>query len=225
MTNEFEPKITAFLCNWCSYAGADLAGTSRMQYPTNIRIIKVPCTGRLDPIVLVKAFEIGADGVLVSGCHPNDCHYRSGNFYARRRWIVFKDLLEYVGIEPGRVQFSWVSAAEGGKFVEVVTKITDDIKFPLKPLGSEEWPCMDCAYCQNKCPAWIKAQKGETGPKQFKNLIRYRILEVKNDDPEIPEMENQIKTCILCGNCTKVCETIVGAKLKEFNEKWREGKI
>lgn len=128
MSNEFEPKITAFLCNWCSYAGADLAGTSRMQYPANIRVIKVPCTGRLDPIVLVKAFEMGADGVLVSGCHPNDCHYRSGNFYARRRWMVFKDMLEYVGIEPGRVQFSWVSAAEGGKFVEVVNKVTNDIK-------------------------------------------------------------------------------------------------
>jgi coenzyme F420-reducing hydrogenase delta subunit len=124
----FEPKIVAFLCNWCSYAGADLAGTSRKQYPPNIRIIKVPCTGRLDPLVLVKSFEIGADGILVSGCHPNDCHYRSGNFYARRRWIVFKDFLEYVGLEKGRVQFSWVSAAEGNKFVEVVTKITNDIK-------------------------------------------------------------------------------------------------
>ncbi|MEK7449986.1 MAG: hydrogenase iron-sulfur subunit [Planctomycetota bacterium] len=124
----FEPKITAFLCNWCSYAGADLAGTSRMQYAPNIRIIKVPCTGRLDPLVLLKSFEMGADGVLVSGCHPGDCHYRTGNLFARRRWIIFKELLEFVGIEPGRVQFSWVSAAEGGKFVEVVNKITADIK-------------------------------------------------------------------------------------------------
>jgi coenzyme F420-reducing hydrogenase delta subunit len=128
MSNEFEPKIVAYLCNWCSYAGADLAGTSRMQYLPNIRIIKVPCTGRLDPVVIIKALEMGADGVLVSGCHPNDCHYRTGNFAARRRWMVFKDFLEYVGIEPGRVQFSWVSAAEGAKFVEVVNKVTDDIK-------------------------------------------------------------------------------------------------
>jgi glycolate oxidase len=104
-------------------------------------------------------------------------------------------------------------------------KIYDNIKIPIKQLGPEEWPCMECAYCQNKCPAWIKAKKGETGPKQFKNLIRYRVLSVKKDDAEIPAMEEQIKQCILCGNCTKTCETIVGAKLKEFNENWREGKV
>ena len=105
------------------------------------------------------------------------------------------------------------------------SKIYDNVKIPIKPLGPEEWPCMECAYCQSKCPAWITAKKGETGPKQFKNLIRYRVLNVKDNDPEILEMEKQIKTCILCGNCTKVCETIVGAKLKEFNENWREGKV
>lgn len=124
----FEPKIIAFLCNWCSYAGADLAGTSRMKYAPNIRIIKVPCTGRIDPLFILKAFEVGADGVLVSGCHPNDCHYRSGNFLARRRWMVFKDMLEFVGIEQGRIHFSWVSAAEGNKFVEVVNKVTNEVK-------------------------------------------------------------------------------------------------
>jgi len=102
-------------------------------------------------------------------------------------------------------------------------KITDNIKFPMKRLSDEEWSCMDCAYCQNKCPAWIKSNRGETGPRQFKNLIRYRILEVKDDDPEIPEIDKQIQTCILCGNCTRTCSKIVGAKLKEFNEKWREG--
>ena len=128
MTDTFEPKIIAFLCNWCSYAGADLAGTSRLKYAPNIRIIKVPCTGRLDPVMLIKAFEIGADGVLISGCHPNDCHYRSGNFLARRRWMVFKDMLEFVGIEQGRIHFSWVSAAEGNKFVEVVNKVTNEVK-------------------------------------------------------------------------------------------------
>lgn len=124
----FEPKIVAFLCNWCSYAGADLAGTSRKQYAPNIRIIKVPCTGRLDPIVLIKSFEMGADGILVSGCHPGDCHYRSGNYLARRRWMIFNEMLQFIGLEPDRVQFSWVSAAEGGKFVDVVNKITEDIK-------------------------------------------------------------------------------------------------
>ena len=103
--------------------------------------------------------------------------------------------------------------------------ITDDIKFPMKRLSDEEWSCMDCAYCQNKCPAWIKSQRGETGPRQFRNLIRYRVLEVKDDDPEIPEIDEQIKTCILCGNCTRTCEKVVGAKLKEFNENWRKGEV
>ena len=134
MSTNFEPKIVAFLCNWCSYAGADLAGTSRLKYAPNIRVIKVPCTGRLDPLFLMKAFETGADGILVSGCHPNDCHYRSGNFLARRRWMVFNDMLEFTGIEPGRIHFSWVSAAEGGKFVEVVNKVTAAVK-ALGPFG------------------------------------------------------------------------------------------
>jgi FAD/FMN-containing dehydrogenase len=102
-------------------------------------------------------------------------------------------------------------------------KIYDNIKIPMKPLGPEEWPCMECAYCQNKCPAWITAKKGETGPKQFKNLIRYRVLEAKDGDPEIPAIEEQIRKCVLCGNCTKTCEIIVGAKLKEFNEDYRNG--
>ena len=109
---DWEPKIVAFLCNWCSYAGADLAGISRLQYPANVRIIRVPCSGRLDPFYVIKALQHGADGVLVSGCHPGDCHYISGNYVARRRFAVLKRLLEYVGIEPGRVQFTWISAAE-----------------------------------------------------------------------------------------------------------------
>ena len=92
-------------------------------------------------------------------------------------------------------------------------------------IDETEWSCMDCGYCQSKCPAWIKSQRGETGPKQFKNLIRYLKLKVKPDDPEIPEIKKQIMTCILCGNCTRTCECIVGAKLKEFNQKWREDKL
>jgi ferredoxin len=105
-------------------------------------------------------------------------------------------------------------------------KIYDNIKIPMKSLGNEEWPCMECAYCQNKCPAWINAKKGETGPKQFKNLIRYRVLNEKELVPsEVEGIEEQIRKCILCGNCTKTCSTIVGAKLKEFNEHYREGKI
>ncbi|MCK4307456.1 hydrogenase iron-sulfur subunit [candidate division WOR-3 bacterium] len=125
---EWQPKILAFLCNWCSYAGADLAGVSRIQYPPNIRVIRVPCSGRINPISIMKCLQNGFDGVLVSGCHPGDCHYITGNYYARRKFAVLKTLLEFIGIEPGRVQFSWVSAGEGEKFAEVIKKVTEDVK-------------------------------------------------------------------------------------------------
>jgi coenzyme F420-reducing hydrogenase delta subunit len=124
----WQPKIVAFLCNWCSYAGADLAGVSRMQYPPSIRVVRVPCSGRINPLYLVAALQNGADGVLVSGCHPGDCHYLSGNLVARRKFAVVKSLLEYVGIEPGRVQFSWVSASEGGRFAALVAQVTEDVR-------------------------------------------------------------------------------------------------
>lgn len=126
--HNWEPKIVAFLCNWCSYAGADLAGVSRTQYPSNIRVIRVPCSGRVDPFYIIKALQNGIDGVLVSGCHPGDCHYISGNLIARRKFALLKSFLEYIGIEPGRVQFSWVSAAEGGRFAQIVEKVTREVK-------------------------------------------------------------------------------------------------
>jgi F420-non-reducing hydrogenase iron-sulfur subunit len=124
----WEPKILAFLCNWCSYAGADLAGTSRIQYPPNVRVLRVPCSGRVNPIFIVEALRQGADGVLVSGCHPGDCHYLAGNYFARRRFALLQRYLEYLGIEKGRVQFSWVSASEGARFAEVVTRVTEDVR-------------------------------------------------------------------------------------------------
>jgi F420-non-reducing hydrogenase iron-sulfur subunit len=123
-----EPVIVAFLCNWCSYAGSDLTGTSRTQYPSNIRIIRVPCSSRIDPTLIIKALQTSADAVLVSGCHPGDCHYISGNFYARRRFLVTRELLKFIGYEEGRVNFSWVSAAEGAKFAEVVKEVSDKVK-------------------------------------------------------------------------------------------------
>jgi coenzyme F420-reducing hydrogenase delta subunit len=126
--SEWEPKILGFLCQWCSYAGADLAGTSRKKYPANIRVIRVPCSGRVDPLFILRALRLGFDGVLVSGCHPGDCHYQVGNYYARRRMTITKKLLEYMGVEPQRVQASWVSASEGAKFAEVVTEITKELK-------------------------------------------------------------------------------------------------
>jgi len=125
---EFVPKITAFVCNWCTYAGADLAGTTRLKYPASVRIIRVPCSGRIDPVFVLKAFEKGADGVLVSGCHPGECHYASGNYYARRRWAIFPKLLEMIGIEPERLYFTWVSASEARKWADVVAEATERVK-------------------------------------------------------------------------------------------------
>ena len=125
---EWQPRIVAFLCNWCSYAGADLAGVSRIQYPTNVRVIRVPCSGRINPLFILSALRQGIDGVLVSGCHPGDCHYISGNLVARRKFALLKNWLDYVGIEPERVQFSWVSAAEGGRFAQILQKVIDGVK-------------------------------------------------------------------------------------------------
>lgn len=128
MTESFEPNIVAFLCNWCSYAGADLAGTSRTRYPANIKVIRVMCTGRVNPLFVVSALQQGADGVLVSGCHPGDCHYLEGNLYARRRFGLMRDLLEFVGIDSRRFHMSWVSASEGGKWKEVVEEVVDKVR-------------------------------------------------------------------------------------------------
>lgn len=124
----FEPNIIAFLCNWCSYAGADLTGTSRIHYPPNLKVIRVMCTGRLNPLFVVQSLRQGADGVLISGCHPGECHYMKGNYLARRRFLLMRQLLEFVGIDPLRLRMSWVSASEGKKFADVVTAVTEDIK-------------------------------------------------------------------------------------------------
>ena len=133
MAEEFEPKIVAFLCKWCSSAGSDLAGVSRMQYPSNVVPITVMCSGSVSPLYIMSAFKKGADGVLVSGCHPGDCHYIKGNYYARRRIALVKELLEFIGLEPERFQMSWVSAAEGTKYTEIIK----DFVHTLKPLGPQ----------------------------------------------------------------------------------------
>jgi F420-non-reducing hydrogenase iron-sulfur subunit len=133
MNDQFEPKIVAFLCKWCSSAGCDLAGVSRMQYPANVVPITVMCSGGVSPLYIFSAFKRGADGVLVSGCHPGDCHYIKGNMYARRRLALVKELLEHIGLEPERFQMSWVSAAEGAKYTEIIKNFVDT----LKPLGPQ----------------------------------------------------------------------------------------
>ena len=125
---EWEPKIIAFLCNWCSYAGADLAGVSRIQYPPSIRVVRVPCSGRVNPYFIIKSLTDGWDGVVVSGCHPGDCHYISGNLVARRRFSILEELLEFFGIEPDRVHFMWASAAEGERFAVLIRKATAKVK-------------------------------------------------------------------------------------------------
>ena len=116
VNQEFTPKIVAFCCNWCSYAGADLAGSSRLSYPAEVKIIRVPCSCRGNPMFILRAFERGADGVILCGCHPGDCHYSTGNYYARRRMALLFRMLEFMGVERERVRVEWVSAAEGAKF-------------------------------------------------------------------------------------------------------------
>ena len=128
MEETFEPKIIAFLCNWCTYAGADLAGTSRIQYPSNIRIIRLMCSGALDPTYVLKVLLEGADGVLIGGCHPGDCHYLNGNYKARRRVATLKKVLEKAGLQYERVWLRWISASEGSYFAETVQELVDHIK-------------------------------------------------------------------------------------------------
>ena len=124
---EWEPLIVAFCCNWCSYAGADLAGTSRLNYPATIKIIRVPCSCRVNPLFVLRAFQRGADGVIVAGCHPGDCHYTSGNYHARRRMTLLVSMLDYLGVENGRTRVEWVSAAEGNKFASVMNSFAETI--------------------------------------------------------------------------------------------------
>jgi len=124
----FEPRIIGFLCNWCTYAGADLAGTSRIQYPPNIRIIRMMCSGSLDPTYVLKVLLEGADGVLIGGCHPGECHYISGNLKARRRVAILKSVLQDAGLEPERVWLRWISASEGAYFAETVREMVDHIR-------------------------------------------------------------------------------------------------
>jgi len=126
--DDFDPRIIAFLCNWCTYTGADLAGTSRLQYPPNIRVIRLMCSGALDPVYVAKALLEGADGVLIGGCHPGDCHYQSGNYKARRRVAILSEILEQMGLEKDRVWLRWISASEGQYFADTVTEMVAAIK-------------------------------------------------------------------------------------------------
>jgi coenzyme F420-reducing hydrogenase delta subunit len=139
---DFEPKIIGFLCNWCSYAGADLCGVSRYQYPTNIRVVRVMCSGRIDPSIIISVFLQGADGVFVGGCHPGDCHYLSGNYQAQRKIELTKKLLEKAGLESARIRLEWISASEGERFSLVMKEFTEQIR-KLGPNPIHKYPGMD----------------------------------------------------------------------------------
>ena len=128
VNENFEPVIVAFCCNWCSYAGADLSGTNRLNYPSNVKIIRVPCSCRVNPMFILRAFQKGADGVIICGCHPGDCHYTSGNYFTRRRITLLYSMLDFLGIERNRTRLDWVSAAEGAKFAATMEQFTADVK-------------------------------------------------------------------------------------------------
>lgn len=136
MATVFEPRIIGILCNWCSYSGADLAGTSRVRYSPNVDIVRVMCSGRVDPTFILTAFQKGADGVLVCGCHPGDCHYSEGNYKTAKRVPLLKKMLSQFGIEDERLRLEWVSASEGEKFASVVNEMTEQIR-KLGPFGRE----------------------------------------------------------------------------------------
>lgn len=136
---DFEPRIVAFLCNWCAYTGADLAGTSRLQYPPNVRAIRVMCSGGVDPIYVIKALLEGADGVLIGGCHPGDCHYQSGNLKARRRVAILRRILEELGLDPERVWLRWISASEGKVFADTIEEMVQVLKEKGPNAMREAW--------------------------------------------------------------------------------------
>ena len=140
---EWKPKIVAFCCNWCSYAGADLAGSSRLSYPAEVKIIRIPCSCRLNPTFILKAFQRGADGVILCGCHPGDCHYTSGNYFARRRMTTLFSMLNYLGIEKDRTRVEWVSAAEGARFSQVMNDFVKRITELGENRKLEDLRCKD----------------------------------------------------------------------------------
>jgi F420-non-reducing hydrogenase iron-sulfur subunit len=138
MTDNFEPVIIGFTCNWCSYRAADLAGTARVKYPPNIRLIRLMCSGRLDPTFILRALSGGADGVLITGCHPGECHYLEQNYKALRRYLLLRRTIAQMGIDPGRVKLVWASASEGVKLANEITKMVDEVR-ALGPLNWPKW--------------------------------------------------------------------------------------
>jgi len=221
----YDPRIVAFLCNWCSYMGADLAGTSRIQYPTNVRIIRVMCSGRVDPVFVIEAFENGADGVLVCGCHPGDCHYISGNLKAEKRIETTRKLVKLLGLGPERLRLEWVSTSEGGKFAETVKDFTETLrKMGPSPLKSENNPkvpktplnvqevikkaiaetnvqyCLECGKCSGSCP--ISRLNEAYSPRR---TVEKFLIGLENK--VLPTAD--LWTCLTCFTCTERCPSDV----------------
>ncbi len=214
--NQNNIKIAAFVCNWCSYAGADSAGTSRLQYDDSIRIIRFPCTGRIDPIFIIKAFETEVDGVLVSGCHPGDCHYSTGNFYARRRFNVFRSLMEFIGLDLRRLHFSWVSAAEGAKWANVVNKVSSEVK--SIPNGKFKW-ALTYHKKNNGQNTEHKNKKTELS-KKIKNLYESFIKEYNKPFPYEKEntLTEQLRTLAKNLLVNNKVNAIIGYKSSNFEK-------
>ena len=228
-----KPEILAFLCNWCSYAGADLAGTSRISYPTNVRSIRVMCSGRVDPSFILNAFMNGIDGVLVSGCHPGDCHYISGNLKAEKNVKSTKKILKLLGLGAERLRLEWISASEGQKFADVITDFTAKLKRlgpnPLKakikekevPVKREPFSeviektnirlCLECGKCSSSCP--IAKMNPDFSPRMtVKRILTGAVGLSVNDEG--------IWTCLTCGLCQERCPSNV--QYVDFVRAYRE---
>ena len=216
------PEILAFLCNWCSYAGADLAGTSRISYPTNVRSVRVMCSGRVDPSFILNAFSTGIDGVLVSGCHPGDCHYISGNLKAEKNVKSTKKILKLLGLGSERLRLEWISASEGQKFADVITDFTSELKRlgpnPLKAkIKEEEVPakreqiseiiektnirlCLECGKCSSSCP--ITRMNPDFSP-------RMTVKRILTGAEGVSVNDEGIWVCLTCGLCQERCPSDV----------------
>ncbi|MDI6885799.1 MAG: hydrogenase iron-sulfur subunit [archaeon] len=179
-----EVKIVGFLCNWCCYAGADLAGVSRFQYPPNIRIIRVMCSGRVDPVIILDSFLYGADGVFVGGCHPGDCHYLRGNYYAEKKIEMARRLLREAGVDPKRLRLEWVSASEGERFAKIIKEFTDEIK-ALGPVTFEkeamEAACLAAADYRLRILATKERELLEEGNKYGEVFTRHEMDRLLDD--------------------------------------------
>ncbi|MBE0518373.1 MAG: hydrogenase iron-sulfur subunit [Thermoplasmata archaeon] len=218
-SKEFEPNIVAFCCNWCSYAGADLAGVSRMQYPPNARIIRVMCSGRVEPYFILRALELGADGILIAGCHIGDCHYISGNVEAEKRMESVKELLDRLGIGKDRMRLEWISASEGQKFAATMKEFTEQIRklgpnpMPKAPKATKDpitlkqridaliedtgaFDCVECGKCTTVCP--VAKYNTEFAPRTI-------VLKATEGQMQTLSTDKDIWTCVTCEQCNSMC--------------------